>query len=116
MLHPEHPAPARETSQINIKWHKESTDNRIQGQVYTDGACTPHKIPELSRAAPGVIMMDDEGAKVATFEAPVPRRMPQTAPAAEFYAADLAYHMSQVQTTIHTDCMNVYKQCKHCQG
>mgnify|MGYP002057023546 CR=1 FL=1 len=57
-------------------------------------------------------MLDREGKKAATIAAPVPRHLPHTAPAAEFYAAQLAHKMLQPPATIHTDCLSVYKAAR----
>ena len=54
-------------------------------------------------------MLDSKGMKAATIAAQVPRHLPQTAPAAEFYTAQLAHKMIQPPATIHADCLNVYK-------
>ena len=77
--------------------------------LYTDGARAQNKIPELTRAAAAVIAMDAEGNKVATAQSAVPRHLLQTAPAAEFLAANTAHKLAQPPATIHTDCLNVYK-------
>ena len=85
----------------------------LQGHIYTDGACVPHKIPEFARAAAGVVVLNDEGQKVATLTAPVPRHLPQTAPSAEFYAAQIACSKVTAAATVPTDCLNVYKATNH---
>ena len=76
IIHPDNPLPAEEVEQATIQWHSGRTSSYITGQIYTDGACAPHKIWDLSRAAAGVAMIDEAGNKAATSAAPVPRHPP----------------------------------------
>ena len=112
ILHPDHPLPAEELKQVEIQWHNGYEADTITGQIYTDGACKPHKIRELSRAAAGVVTLNEEGQKMATISALVPRHPPRTAPSAEFYAAQIASGKLTPPATMHTDCLNVYKAAK----
>ena len=110
MLHPRHPQPDSGTDAIEIIWHDpQEQDKGFTGDLFTDGACTQHVIPELTRAATGVVLLDEQGNRRASIQKPVPRHYPQSAPAAEFLAANIAHQLAQKPATIHTDCLNVYK-------
>ena len=83
MLHPRRPQPDQGTDAIQITWHgAPEKDNRFTGDIFTDGACTPHVIPELTRAAAGVVLLDEQSNKRASIQKPVPIHCPQSAPAA----------------------------------
>ena len=63
ILHPDYPLPATGHEEPEIQWHTETRTDGLKGHIYTDGACVPHKIPELARAAAGVVVLNDEGQK-----------------------------------------------------
>ena len=60
MLHPARPEPEMKTQATEITWYSHTQQDALTGQIFTDSACKPHVIPELTRAAPGVVLMDEQ--------------------------------------------------------
>jgi len=79
----------------------------IGGRVFTDGSCMPSCYEGVARAGWAFVVTNQEGDPVAEVSGAVGRGLPQTAPVAEWVAAQVALQFSEAPTTIVSDCNNV---------
>jgi hypothetical protein len=79
----------------------------VQGDIYLDGSCTRHIVPELSCAGWVFVQLGEDGEVVAKAFGPVWRSLPQTPQAAEFCAYAAAPQLLLGPSTSYGDCSNV---------
>ncbi len=93
-----------------------SDDNRgrdgspkVHGKLYIDGSCTTNLFAELRRAASAVVQWSYEQRGGWKVLYPVPREVPQTPQAAEYFALGLARLAAAEgrKSDIASDCANV---------
>ena len=77
------------------------------GELFVDGSCTTHPIAECRRAAWAVVRVLANGTRVAWCRGAVPSDWPQSAQAAEYFAAGAAGQVATKNTVIRSDCLNV---------
>ncbi len=82
---------------------------QVHGKLYIDGSCTTHVFPELRRAASAVVQWSYETQAGWRVLYPVPREVPQTPQAAEYYALGLTRLAAAkgMQVDVASDCANV---------
>eukprot|EP00973_Karenia_brevis_P065272 9065727-Karenia_brevis.AAC.1 len=84
-------------------------DTTVGGDLFVDGSCKPHVVPELARAAAAVVAIDADSQLLFRFLMPVCRPWPQTPQAAEYIAGALPYRVATTETVVYSDCANVVK-------
>ena len=77
------------------------------GELFVDGSCTTHPVPECCRAAWAVVRVLPDGKPAAQLSGVVPAGWPQTAQAAEYFAASVAGQVAASHDVIRSDCLNV---------
>ncbi len=82
----------------------------ISGSVYIDGSCTPSPIRGLARAAGSLVMMGEGGLPFKTLQLPVPRHLPQTSQAAEYFMMSAAFSFVRGSADFVGDCLNVVRR------
>ena len=102
------------TGGVNFEYFGDggTTVDGVQGDVYLDGSCTRHIVPELQRAGWAVVQLGDSGDMVARVFGPVWRPLPQTPQAAEFCAYAAATELLLGPSTLYDDCSNVVAAAK----
>ena len=79
------------------------------GELFVDGSCTTHPVAECRRAAWAVVRVLDDGTPAAWCRGAVPSDLPQSAQAAEYFAAGVSGQVAAKDTVIRSDCLNVVK-------
>ena len=79
------------------------------GEFFVDGSGTTHPIAECRHAAWAVVRVLDDGTPAAWCRGAVPSDWPQSAQAAEYFAAGVAGQVATKNTVIRSDCLNVVK-------
>ncbi len=82
----------------------------LEGDMYIDGSCSRHAIPELQRASWAFVVRAEDGGDCAIVSSPLWRGLPQTPQAAEFAAYASAVQFIGGPTRIYGDCSNVLNQ------
>ena len=104
----QYPAPLADGA-VHVQWHVELDDQTWAGDIFTDGSCTRHSVPDLQRAGWGVAVFRDKQL-VCEAWGPVWAPTPQTPQAAEFCAYSFAAQRVQAAATVLSDCQNVVTQ------
>ncbi len=94
-----HPAdrlpPPRDDARCEVERIRPREDDReltdIGGNVYVDGSSTAHAIKDLARAGCAVVETDEAGDPIKVLRMPIPRHMPQTSQASEYWGMGLVY-------------------------
>jgi hypothetical protein len=82
---------------------------RFGGDIYYDGSCSRHEIPELNRASFAIaqISKDSENTVLKVLRGPLPRQHLQTPQAAEHFAHAVAVDLLEEPAVLYGDCTNV---------
>ena len=81
----------------------------MTGDMFLDGHCSVKAFPALNRASFAVAQVGPSGETVATLLGAVPRSYPQTAQAAEYFAAVYSMDLASGGCRCFDDCLNVVK-------
>lgn len=79
----------------------------LGGAIFIDGSCTTETGRAMSRAAWAVGKVDAKGALVGFTAGALPADWPQTAQAAEHYAAGAAAQLARADSQVLCDCQGV---------
>ena len=120
MRHPMLPRPADDMTPIferrgaDGKLHVVDEDDEdevyLTGDVYPDGSCTHHTIQDLSRASWGVVQLDANNEIEARVSGVVPRFLPQTSGAGEWFAFGVVCGLARGEVRVHQDYLAVTKE------
>ena len=86
---------------------EDSTQWKMNGNIFTNGSCARRFNSELNRAAWAAVQVDDTGATQAVVHGIVPRTLPQTPQSAEHMVATAAIDLLDENATLHIDCKGV---------
>jgi hypothetical protein len=95
--------------QLHPDGSSDLSECRISGNIFYDGSCANRHDPVLSRAAWGIVEVDENGNTLATFSGNVPRSMPQTPQSAEHLAHAFAVQHLEGESILTGDCKGVVK-------
>ena len=80
---------------------------RMTGDIFLDGHCSVGTFPALNRASYAVTQVDADGKAISILKGAVPRDFPQTAQAAEFFAALYGVEAATGECRMFDGCQNV---------
>lgn len=84
----------------------------LSGNIFYDGACTSHVVPELSRAGWGAVEVDEQGNVLASVQGPVCSPLPQTAQAGEHCGRTAVVELLDGPSVLYGDCRSVCDAAK----
>ena len=102
---------------VVYQWQAEDADQEQRfyaGQVFIDGSCYRHAVPELSRAGWGVAVYNNSGELILKAFGPVWAPSPQTSQAGEWTGYALAGQSLNAHSDLYSDCSNVVDT--HCRS
>jgi len=111
-VHPVHkvPQPTSETGCMFLNGARElihEGDHSFGDDLFIDGSCTAHVVPELRRAMWSVAEVDEQGEALAIVRGPVWAPLPQTPQASEYCALVAANQLVARRARVHGDCLGV---------
>ena len=108
----EEPCPVLQVRDNDGEWktveaHDLREEMKGPGEIFIDGSCTTHPLASCCRAAWAVVRVLPDGMPTARISGAVPADWPQTAQAAEYFAAGVAGQVIASSDTVRCDCLNV---------
>ena len=79
----------------------------LAADLYLDGSCSRHVVPELQCAGWGIIQLDQEGEVAARVFGPLRRSLPQTPQVAGLCAYAAPVELAGDSVVLQVDCSNV---------
>ena len=107
LTHPGWPPPTEEVATaFLVDGEQAELPGSMEGDLFVDGACYPHVVPDLARAGWAVVQHNPAGPRRAIYGRVWPP-LPQTSQAAEWVAWAVAHQVASGPSRIFPDCLNV---------
>ena len=111
LQHPAGEAPQPAGDRDDRWWAEDGSQEFTDCEVFVDGSCTTHAVPELRRAAWAAVEVDAISGKVTKcLSGVVPSTFLQTPQAAEFVVMEAVAARISAGVSLASDCLNVVQQ------